>query len=510
MTGKLKDRLSDPSLLEGRAYLAGAWRDADSGGRFAVTNPSSGDVLIEVPDMGRAEAARAIDAAHDAQKTWRRLTGAQRGKLLRRWFDLMMENQTDLATILTAEMGKPFAEAMGEVAYGAAYMEWFAEEARRIYGDIIPSHAQDRRLMVIKQPVGVVGTITPWNFPIAMIARKVAPALAVGCTCVSKPASQTPLSALAMAVLAERAGIPTGVFSVITAKSGTPIGAEFCENPKMRKLSFTGSTQVGRVLMRQCADQIKKVSLELGGNAPFIVFDDADLDAAVEGAIQSKFRNAGQTCVCTNRLYVQASIYDEFARKLAAAVGELKVGDGFGDGVTIGPLIDASAAAKVREHIEDAVGKGARLIRGGEMKEGTTFVEPAVLVDVGQDMAVAKEETFGPLAPLFRFTSAEEVIEMANDTIYGLAAYFYTKDVSRVFAVAEALEYGIVGTNTGLISTEVAPFGGIKQSGSGREGSKYGAEDYLELKYMCVGGLNQGAIDYESGGREFESLRTRQ
>jgi succinate-semialdehyde dehydrogenase/glutarate-semialdehyde dehydrogenase len=489
MTVRLVDRLADPSLLRGQAYLAGLWCDADSGQRFAVTNPSSGDILIEVPDMGRSETARAIDAAHAAQKQWSRLSGAKRGKLLRRWFDLLMENQADLATILTAEMGKPLAEAMGEVAYGAAYIEWFAEEARRIYGDIIPSPAEDKRLMVIKQPVGVVGTITPWNFPIAMIARKVAPALAVGCTCISKPAGQTPLSALAMAHLAERAGIPPGVFSVVTSNSGAQIGVEFCENPKVRKVSFTGSTQVGRVLMRQCADQIKKVSLELGGNAPFIVFDDADIDAAVEGAIQSKFRNAGQTCVCTNRIYVQAGIYDEFARKLSAAVDQLKVGDGFAKGVAIGPLIDTAATRKVLEHIDEAVSKGARLLRGGKIREGTTFVEPAVLVDVRNDMTVAKEETFGPIAPILRFDSIDEVIEMANDTIYGLAAYFYTRDTSRIFAVSEALEYGIVGINTGLVSTEVAPFGGVKQSGSGREGSKYGVDDYLDLKYMCIGGV---------------------
>ncbi|ODT81756.1 MAG: succinate-semialdehyde dehydrogenase (NADP(+)), partial [Pelagibacterium sp. SCN 64-44] len=475
MTKTLHSRLRDPSLLTDRAYLAGAWAGANSGKTFPVDNPSTGETLLLVPDMGRAETARAIEAAHTAQKSWAALTGAARGKLLRKWFELIMANQDDLASILTAEMGKPFAEAKGEVAYGAAYIEWFAEEARRIYGDIIPGHAEDKRIMVIKQPVGVVGAITPWNFPIAMIARKAAPALAVGCAFVSKPAKQTPLSALALAVLAERAGIPKGIFSVVTSASSAAIGAEFCENEKVRKLSFTGSTEVGRILMRQCADQIKKVSLELGGNAPFIVFDDADLDAAVEGAIQSKFRNAGQTCVCTNRLYVQAGIYDAFAEKLAAAVGKLRVGDGFDEGVTIGPLIDAAATAKVAEHIADALGKGARLVRGGK-PTGTrdTFFEPAVLTGVTQDMVVAKEETFGPLAPLFRFEDVEEVIAMANDTIFGLAAYFYARDLSKVFKVAEALEYGIVGVNTGLISTEVAPFGGVKQSGTGREGSKYG------------------------------------
>lgn len=489
MTKTLRDRLADPSLLTDRAYLAGIWARADSGKTIPVGNPSTGETLITVPDMGRTETARAIDAAHGAQKSWAKLTGAARGKILRKWFELMMANQDDLATILTAEMGKPFAEAKGEVAYGAAYVEWFAEEARRIYGDVIPGHAEDKRIMVIRQPVGVVGAITPWNFPIAMITRKAAPALAVGCTFISKPAKQTPLSALALAVLAERAGMPRGVFSVITSNSSSSIGAEFCENEKVRKLSFTGSTEVGRILMRQCADQIKKVSLELGGNAPFIVFDDADLDAAVEGAIQSKFRNAGQTCVCTNRIYVQAGVYDAFAQKLDAAVGKLKVGDGFAEGTTIGPLIDSAATDKVVEHIADALGKGATLLRGGKGQPGTSFFEPTVLTGVTQDMAVAIEETFGPLAPLFRFDSVDDVIAMANDTIFGLAAYFYARDLSKVFKVAEALEYGIVGVNTGLVSTEVAPFGGVKQSGTGREGSKYGTDDYVELKYICLGGM---------------------
>jgi len=490
MTKTLLERLSDPGLLTDRAYLAGAWASADSGRTFAVDNPSSGDILISVPDMGRAETARAIDAAHAALKSWAGLTGAARGKLLRKWFDLIMTNQDDLAAILTAEMGKPFPEARGEVAYGAAYIEWFAEEARRIYGDIIPGHAHDKRILVVKQPVGVVGAITPWNFPIAMIARKAAPALAVGCTFISKPAKQTPLSALALAVLAERAGIPEGVFSVITSASSAAIGAEFCENEKVRKLSFTGSTEVGRILMRQCADQIKKVSLELGGNAPFIIFDDADLDAAVEGAIQSKFRNAGQTCVCTNRIYVQAGIHDAFADKLAAAMDELRLGDGFEEGVAIGPLIDSAATDKVAEHIADALGKGATLRRGGKRAgRRDTFFEPTLLTGVTQEMIVARQETFGPLAPLFRFETVDEVIAMANDTIFGLAAYFYARDLGKVFQVAEALEYGIVGVNTGLISTEVAPFGGVKQSGTGREGSKYGADDYLEMKYICLGGI---------------------
>ncbi|MDB5612738.1 MAG: gabD5 [Devosia sp.] len=490
VTKTLRDRLSDPSLLTDQAFLAGVWSGADSGKTLAVSNPSTGESLADVPDMGRAETARAIDAAHEAQKSWARLTGAARGKILRKWFELMMANQDDLAAILTAEMGKPFAEARGEVAYGAAYVEWFAEEARRIYGDVIPGHAEDKRIMVIKQPVGVVGAITPWNFPIAMITRKAAPALAVGCTFISKPAKQTPLSALALAVLAERAGMPNGVFSVITSNSSSAIGVEFCENEKVRKLSFTGSTEVGRILMRQCADQIKKVSLELGGNAPFIVFDDADLDAAVEGAIQSKFRNAGQTCVCTNRIYVQAGVHDAFAEKLSAAVGRLVVGDGFAEDTTIGPLIDTAATDKVAEHIADALSKGATLLRGGHGMPGTSFFEPTVLTGVTQDMAVATEETFGPLAPLFRFDSVDEVIAMANDTIFGLAAYFYARDLSKIFKVAEALEYGIVGVNTGLVSTEVAPFGGVKQSGTGREGSKYGTDDYLELKYICLGGMN--------------------
>jgi succinate-semialdehyde dehydrogenase/glutarate-semialdehyde dehydrogenase len=489
VTKTLRERLSDPSLLAEQAYLAGAWTGADSGKTLPVDNPSTGQILANVPDMGRAETARAIDAAHLAQKSWAKLTGAGRGKILRKWFELMMANQDDLATILTAEMGKPFAEAKGEVAYGAAYVEWFAEEARRIYGDVIPGHAEDKRIMVIKQPVGVVGAITPWNFPIAMITRKAAPALAVGCSFISKPAKQTPLSALALAVLAERAGMPKGVFSVITSNSSAAIGAEFCENEKVRKLSFTGSTEVGRILMRQCADQIKKVSLELGGNAPFIVFDDADLDAAVEGAIQSKFRNAGQTCVCTNRIYVQSGVYDAFADKLDTAIGKLKLGDGFAEGTTVGPLIDSAATDKVAEHIADALGKGAKLVRGGKGQAGTTFFEPTLLTGVTQDMAVAKEETFGPLAPLFRFETVEDVIGMANDTIFGLAAYFYAKDLAKVFTVAEALEYGIVGVNTGLVSTEVAPFGGVKQSGTGREGSKYGTDDYLELKYICLGGI---------------------
>ncbi|UJQ95982.1 NAD-dependent succinate-semialdehyde dehydrogenase [Mariluticola halotolerans] len=476
--------------MAAKAFIAGEWVDADNGKSIPVTNPSTGETISTIPDMGRAEAARAIDAAYLAQKQWAARTAEERSRIMRRLHDLMVSNQDDLAAILTAEMGKPLAEARGEVLYGAGYIQWFAEEARRIYGDVIPGHATDKRIVVIKQPVGVVGAITPWNFPNAMIARKLAPALAVGCAFVSKPAKQTPLSALALAVLAEQAGIPKGLFSVVTSNSSADIGAEFCENEKMRKLSFTGSTEVGRKLMAQCAPQIKKLSLELGGNAPFIVFGDADIDAAVEGAIQSKFRNAGQTCVCSNRLYIHSSIYDAFAEKLAKAVAGLSVGDGFADGVKVGPLIDEAAVEKVEEHIKNATASGAKIIEGGSRDDkGGTFFQPTVLTGVTQKMQVAKEETFGPLAPLFAFDTVGEVIEMANDTIFGLAAYFYARDLSRVWTVAEALEYGIVGVNTGLISTEIAPFGGVKQSGFGREGSKYGADDYLEMKYICMGGI---------------------
>lgn len=490
MTDSLKARLANPDLLAAKAFIAGEWVDADNGKSIPVTNPSTGETISTIPDMGRAEAARAIDAAYLAQKQWAARTAEERSRIMRRLHDLMVSNQDDLAAILTAEMGKPLAEARGEVLYGAGYIQWFAEEARRIYGDVIPGHATDKRIVVIKQPVGVVGAITPWNFPNAMIARKLAPALAVGCAFVSKPAKQTPLSALALAVLAEQAGIPKGLFSVVTSNSSADIGAEFCENEKMRKLSFTGSTEVGRKLMAQCAPQIKKLSLELGGNAPFIVFGDADIDAAVEGAIQSKFRNAGQTCVCSNRLYIHSSIYDAFAEKLAKAVAGLSVGDGFADGVKVGPLIDEAAVEKVEEHIKNATASGAKIIEGGSRDDkGGTFFQPTVLTGVTQKMQVAKEETFGPLAPLFAFDTVGEVIEMANDTIFGLAAYFYARDLSRVWTVAEALEYGIVGVNTGLISTEVAPFGGVKQSGFGREGSKYGADDYLEMKYICMGGI---------------------
>ncbi|NOX39072.1 MAG: NAD-dependent succinate-semialdehyde dehydrogenase [Alphaproteobacteria bacterium] len=483
----LNDVLKDASLLCQKAFVAGDWIDADDGARFSVSNPARGDVICEIADVGVAETRRAIEAAKVAQKGWAAKTGKERAAVLRRWYELMVENADDLAAILTAEMGKPLAEAKSEVLYGASFVEWFGEEAKRVYGETIPGHQPDKRIMVIKQPVGVVASITPWNFPNAMIARKVAPALAVGCAFVARPAAETPLSALAMAVLAERAGAPKGVFSVITSTKSSDIGREFCENPIVRKLTFTGSTNVGRILMRQAADQIMKTSMELGGNAPFIVFDDADLDKAVDGAMISKFRNNGQTCVCANRIYVQDSVYDEFAEKLAAAVAKLKVGDGFDAGVTEGPLINQAAVEKVKAHVADAVAKGATIVTGGhEHKLGGTFFEPTVLTGVTPDMMVTNDETFGPVAPLFRFTDEEDVIAQANDTIFGLASYFYARDLSRVYRVSEALEYGMVGINTGLISTEVAPFGGVKQSGQGREGSRHGVEDYLEMKYMCI------------------------
>ncbi len=483
----LKTSLTDPELLAERAYIDGAWVGADTGATFAVTNPARGATVGSVPDMGAAETARAIDAAFHAGPAWAAKTAKERAALLKAWHGLMVDHADDLAAILTAEMGKPFAEARGEILYGASFIEWFAEEGKRIYGDTIPGHQGDKRILVIKQPVGVVGSITPWNFPNAMIARKVAPALAAGCTFVAKPAEQTPLSALAIAVLAERAGIPAGVFNVVTGEDGPTIGQELCSNEKVRKITFTGSTEVGRILMRQCADQVKKVSLELGGNAPFIVFDDADLDAAVEGAMISKYRNNGQTCVCANRIYVQAGVYDAFAEKLASAVGAMVVGDGFEEGVTAGPLIDAQGLAKVEAHITDATEKGATVLTGGERHaKGGTFFQPTVLTGVTREMVVAREETFGPVAPLFRFEDEADVVAQANDTIFGLAAYFYARDLSRVWRVAEALDYGMVGVNTGLISTEVAPFGGVKQSGLGREGSKYGIEDFLEIKYLCL------------------------
>ncbi|PPB82333.1 succinate-semialdehyde dehydrogenase/glutarate-semialdehyde dehydrogenase [Albidovulum inexpectatum] len=483
----LRSLLSDPTLLATKAYVAGEWIDADDGATFEVRNPARGDVICTVPDLGRAETARAIEAADRARRDWAAMTGKERAAILRKWYDLMVENADDLARILTAEMGKPFAEARGEILYGASFVEWFSEEAKRIYGETIPGHQRDKRITVIKQPIGVAASITPWNFPNAMIARKVAPALAVGCGFVARPAAETPLSALAMAVLAERAGVPAGVFSVVTSSRASDIGKEFCENPIVRKLTFTGSTEVGRILLRQAADQIKKCSMELGGNAPFIVFDDADLDAAVEGAMISKYRNNGQTCVCANRIYVQAGVYDAFAEKLARAVERLKVGDGLEDGVTTGPLINEDAVKKVEEHIADALAGGAEIVTGGKRHElGGTFFQPTVLKGVTHDMKVASEETFGPVAPLFRFETEEEVIAKANDTIFGLASYFYARDIGRITRVQEALEYGMVGVNTGLISTEVAPFGGVKQSGLGREGSRHGVEDYLEMKYICL------------------------
>ncbi len=483
----LASLLKDPTLLATRAYVAGEWIDAADGDTFPVTNPARGDVIALVPNLSRAEAARAIDAAHVAQKEWAARTGKERSIILRRWFDLMMANQDDLAMILTAEMGKPLAEAKGEIAYGASYVEWFAEEAKRVYGETIPGHQRDKRLTVIKQPIGVVGSITPWNFPNAMIARKCAPALAAGCGFVARPAAETPLSALAMAVLGERAGLPGGIFSVVTSKRSSDIGKEFCENPIVRKLTFTGSTEVGRILLRQAADQVMKCSMELGGNAPFIVFDDADLDAAVAGAMLSKFRNNGQTCVCANRIYVQAGVYDAFAAKLSAALAKTRVGDGLKDPVDFGPLVNMAAVEKVEEHIADATAKGATLVTGGRRHAlGGSFFEPTILTGVTDQMMITHEETFGPLAPLFKFDTEAEAVEKANATIFGLASYFYSRDIGRITRVQEALEYGIVGVNTGIISTEVAPFGGVKQSGLGREGSRHGMEDYLEMKYICL------------------------
>ncbi|CAN7629861.1 NAD-dependent succinate-semialdehyde dehydrogenase [Rhizobium leguminosarum] len=477
-------------FLRDAGYIDGVWTSGDATQTFDVLNPATGELLASLPDMGAAETRTAIDAAHAAQPAWAARPAKERSAILRKWFDLMVANADELAAILTAEMGKPFPEARGEILYAAAYIEWYAEEAKRIYGETIPAPSQDKRMIVIRQPVGVVGTITPWNFPAAMITRKIAPALAVGCTVVSKPAEQTPLTAIALAVLAEQAGIPAGVFNVIVGVDGPAIGRELCGNEKVRKISFTGSTEVGRILMRQCADQIKKVSLELGGNAPFIVFDDADLDAAVEGAIASKYRNAGQTCVCANRLYVQSNVYDAFAAKLAAKVAEMSVGDGFKPGVVIGPLIDAQGLAKVEDHVSDALAKGAKVLTGGKRIDGAgTFFTPTVLTGVARGMKVAREETFGPVAPLFRFETVEDVIAQANDTEFGLAAYFYAGDLKKVWRVAEALEYGMIGINTGIMSSETAPFGGIKQSGLGREGSRHGADDYLEMKYLCIGGV---------------------
>lgn len=482
-------QLKDGALFRQQAFVDGAWVGANDGATIAVTNPATGAVLGSVPKMGAAETRRAIAAAEAAWGPWRARTAKERAQILRRFADLMMAHQDDLALIMTSEQGKPLTEAKGEVAYAASFLEWFGEEAKRLYGDTIPGHQADKRIVVIKEPIGVVAAITPWNFPSAMITRKMGPALAAGCPIVLKPASQTPFSALALAELAVRAGVPKGIFSVITG-SASAIGAEMTSNPVVRKVTFTGSTEIGKLLMRQCAETVKKVSLELGGNAPFIVFDDADLDAAVEGAIASKYRNTGQTCVCANRLIVQDSVYDAFVAKLQVAVAKLKVGNGLEDGVGQGPLIDMAAVEKVEEHIADALGKGARLIAGGKRHAlGQTFFEPTILADVTTSMMVAREETFGPVAPLFRFKTEAEAVQMANATEFGLAAYFYARDIGRVWRVAEALETGIVGINTGIISTEVAPFGGVKESGIGREGSKYGLDDFVEIKYLCMGGV---------------------
>lgn len=488
IAGTLRARLSDASLIDAVAILGGERLTATvSGATYEVSDPATGHRIATLPDCGVEEMRRAIDLAHAAQPAWAARTAKERAAVLRRIHDLLIEHADDLAAILTMEMGKPLAEARGEVLYGASYFEWFAEEAKRAYGDIIPGHESDKRIQVLRMPVGVVGSITPWNFPNAMIARKIAPALAAGCAIVCKPAAQTPLSAIAIGLIAERAGLPPGLLSILSGTRSSAVGLELCTNPKVRKLTFTGSTEVGRVLMRQCADQIKKMSLELGGNAPFIVFDDADLDRAVEGAMAAKFRNAGQTCVCANRIYVQAGVYDDFAEKLAVAVRALRLGNGFDEGITAGPLIEEASVAKVEEHIADALDHGAQLMVGGARREqGSLFFAPTVVKGATRAMKLAQEETFGPLAPLFRFDTVEDVIAQANDTMFGLAAYFYTRDISRVWRVAEALEYGMVGVNTGKISTEVAPFGGIKQSGMGREGSRYGLDEYLERKYVCI------------------------
>ena len=483
-------QLKDSSLLRTQAYIDGAWIDADDRRSFEVRNPADASSIASVPDLGATETRRAIAAAGAALPGWRARTAKERAAILRRWFELIMANQEDLAVLMTSEQGKPLAEARGEVAYGASFIEWFAEEAKRVYGDVIPAHGADKRIVVLKEPIGVVAAITPWNFPIAMITRKAGPALAAGCTMVIKPAEDTPLCALALAELAERAGVPRGVLNVVTTNRAAEVGGELTADPAVRKLSFTGSTEVGKLLMAQCADTVKKVALELGGNAPFIVFDDADLDAAVAGAMASKYRNAGQTCVCANRLLVQDGIYDAFTAKLAEAVARLKVGPGLSGDVQQGPLINADAVAKVEELLADAVGKGAQIACGGKRHAlGGTFFEPTIVTGVTPQMRVAREEIFGPVAPLFRFHTEEEAIRMANDTEFGLAAYFYARDIARVWRVAEGLEYGIVGINEGLISTEVAPFGGVKASGVGREGSKYGIDDFVEIKYLCMGGI---------------------
>jgi succinate-semialdehyde dehydrogenase/glutarate-semialdehyde dehydrogenase len=478
-------KLNDPSLLETCSYIGGEWVSTDK--TYDVINPATGELVASVPDHGPEDVRKAIDAAYAVQKDWAKRTAKERSDILLKWHDLMLENQEDMAQILTAEMGKPIIEARGEIAYGASFIRWFAEEGRRIYGDTIPGHQRDKRILVLKQPIGVVGSITPWNFPNAMIARKVAPALAAGCTFVGRPAELTPLSALVMAVLGERAGIPKGVLNIVAGSDAAAMGKELCENTKVRKITFTGSTRVGSILMKQCAGDIKKLSLELGGNAPFIVFDDADLDKAVEGAIVSKFRNTGQTCVCANRIYVQSGVYDTFAKKLSDAISKMTIGNGASESTIIGPLINKNGLAKVEDHLADAISKGARVLTGGKRSdEGALFFEPTVLADVTSDMKVTREETFGPLAPLFKFETEEEVLAKANDTEFGLACYFYANDLSRVWRMTEDLEYGIVGVNTGVISSTEGPFGGVKQSGLGREGSKYGIEDYLEMKYVCM------------------------
>ena len=485
--------LKDKKLFRQQCYIDGKWLDADSGESIDVTNPATGEVIGTVPKMGADETRRAIEAAEKAFLSWRKTTAYEKSHVLRRWFDLMMAHKEDLSITMTAEQGKPINESRGEINYAASYIEWFAEEARRVYGDTVPAHSNDKRIILIKQPVGVTAAVTPWNFPAAMITRKAAPALAAGCTQVIKPATATPFSALAMAELGERAGLPPGALSVVTG-SARAIGGELTGNPIVRKLTFTGSTEIGKKLIEQCAGTVKKTSMELGGNAPFIVFEDADLDAAVEGAIESKFRNTGQTCVCTNRLLVQEGVYDAFAEKLVAAVGKMKVGNGMDEDTEQGPLVDVGAMETVEELVQDAIDKGGKVLLGGKRHElGFSFYEPTVMTDVTTDMRVAKEETFGPFAPLFRFKTEKEAIQMANDTEFGLASYFYTRDVGRIFRVSEGLEYGIVGINAGLISSAVAPFGGVKESGFGREGSKYGMEDYMEIKYLCMGGIKDTA-----------------
>jgi len=487
----LASRLKDPELFKQQGYVNGQWVGADNGGTVEVEDPATGQKIGTIPDMGEAETRRAIEAANAAWKGWREKTGKERGQILRKWFDLMMAAQDDLGAIMTAEQGKPLAEAKGEIAYGASFVEWFSEEAKRNYGDVIPNHAPGKRIVVIKQPVGVVGAITPWNFPNSMITRKCAPALAVGCPVVIKPAKLTPYSALALAVLAERAGMPPGVFNIVVGKSASAIGTELATNPIVRKIGFTGSTPIGKQLMAQAAGTVKKVSLELGGNAPMIIFDDAAIEPAVQGTILSKFRNTGQTCVCANRIFVQDGIYDKFSDALAEAVSKMKQGNGFDDGVVLGPLVEGSAVDKVEEHVVDAVGKGAKVAFGGSRATdlGTNFFTPTILTGATPDMKIFREETFGPVAPLFRFKTEEEVIQQANDTEFGLASYFYARDLGRVWRVAEALEYGMVGVNEGVISTEVAPFGGMKESGLGREGSKFGADEFTEIKYILMGGI---------------------